>query len=269
MDSTNWDHVPLRDSDVLVITHAKSGTTWTQQIMWQLVNGGKENPADYDQIWHSPWVDMIAVPPPPVKAKWINSLPDRRVLKSHMPLDALPWNSNTRYIYIGRDGRDVIMSLFNHHNSLTDALRGMLNVGPALEFAPFFDAFLTGSVYWDWFSHIVSYWKYRHLSNLLLVHYNDLKADSRAGIKRIAKFCNIVLDEKQLDNVVEHSSFDWMKKHEHLFSPPPFLFAEGQFVYKGTNQRWKEVMTPEQLRRYDETCKKWFEPDLIAWINRA
>jgi len=211
MDSTNWDHVPLRDSDVLVLTHAKSGTTWTQQIMWQLVNGGKANPADYDQVWHSPWVDMNAVPPPPVKAKWINSLPDRRVLKSHLPLDALPWNTKTRYIYIGRDGRDVIMSLFNHHNSLTDALRGMLNVGPVLEFAPFFDAFLTGSIYWDWFSHIVSYWKYRHLSNLLLVHYNDLKADSRSEIRRIAKFCNIVLDEKQLDNVVEHSSFEWMR----------------------------------------------------------
>jgi len=211
---------------------------------------------------------MLLVPPALLKAKWVNVLPDRRVFKSHVPLNHLAWNPKTRYIYIVRGGKDVVMLMDNHHCSHTDILRGALIVGAKMEFGPFFDAFLEGTIYWDWFSHIVSYWKYRHVPNLLLLHYNELKADPRGQIKRIAKFCNAELDEKQLNNVVEHSSFEWMKKHQHLFSPPPFLFDEGHFVYKGTNNRWKDVMTPDQVRRYDEVSRKKFEPELSAWVDR-
>ena len=40
MDSTIWNDFAFRDDDIVVATYAKSGTTWTQQIIGQLVFQG-------------------------------------------------------------------------------------------------------------------------------------------------------------------------------------------------------------------------------------
>src|SRR5207237_1422640 len=45
----------------------------------------------------------------------------RRFLKSHLPLDALPYFPEVRYLWVVRDTRDVFMSLWNHYSSHTDA----------------------------------------------------------------------------------------------------------------------------------------------------
>ena len=62
----------------------------------------------------------------------------RRVLKTHLPVDALVFSPQAKYLYIGRDGRDVVWSLFNHHINATDAFFDAFNdtpgrVGPRLE----------------------------------------------------------------------------------------------------------------------------------------
>jgi len=41
-DSTRWNEFKFRDDDVVVATWGKSGTTWTQQIVSQLVFRGAE-----------------------------------------------------------------------------------------------------------------------------------------------------------------------------------------------------------------------------------
>jgi aryl sulfotransferase len=43
MDSTRWDGFEFRDGDIVIDTWAKSGTTWTQQIVSQLIFNGAEN----------------------------------------------------------------------------------------------------------------------------------------------------------------------------------------------------------------------------------
>ena len=36
-DSTIWNDFPFRDDDIVIATYAKSGTTWLQQIISQLL----------------------------------------------------------------------------------------------------------------------------------------------------------------------------------------------------------------------------------------
>ena len=38
-DSTIWSDLQFRDDDIVISTYAKSGTTWTQQIVAQLLFG--------------------------------------------------------------------------------------------------------------------------------------------------------------------------------------------------------------------------------------
>ena len=40
-DSTIWNDFAFRDDDIVIATYAKSGTTWTQQIVGQLIFGGR------------------------------------------------------------------------------------------------------------------------------------------------------------------------------------------------------------------------------------
>ena len=41
-DSTVWDDFAFRHGDIVVATYAKTGTTWTQQIVGQLLHNAAE-----------------------------------------------------------------------------------------------------------------------------------------------------------------------------------------------------------------------------------
>ena len=58
-----WDGFAFRDDDIFIATYAKSGTTWMQQIVGQLIFDGRAGVAPAEM---SPWVDL-RVPPREVK----------------------------------------------------------------------------------------------------------------------------------------------------------------------------------------------------------
>ena len=60
MNSTVWDSFKFRDDDIVLATYAKSGTTWTQQILTQLIFNGAEG-IETSKI--SAWVDLRIMPP--------------------------------------------------------------------------------------------------------------------------------------------------------------------------------------------------------------
>ena len=54
-DSTIWNDFKFRDDDVVIATYAKSGTTWVQQIVSQLIFNGR---AGLPVAEMSPWLDL-------------------------------------------------------------------------------------------------------------------------------------------------------------------------------------------------------------------
>jgi hypothetical protein len=57
----------------------------------------------------------------------------RRVIKSHLPLDTLPYHPKAKYVFVARDGRDVAVSLYNHYNDYTDNMLNLINDTPGRE----------------------------------------------------------------------------------------------------------------------------------------
>lgn len=84
-DSTVWNDFAFRDDDIVIGTNAKSGTTWTQQIVGQLIFSG-EPEVNVAEV--SPWIDL-RVPPKAVKLAAVEAQTHRRFLKTHLPVDAL------------------------------------------------------------------------------------------------------------------------------------------------------------------------------------
>src|SRR5438874_13009231 len=99
-----------------------------QQIVAQLVFGGDP---DIESAQMSPWLDM-RLPTREEKLALLAAQTHRRFIKTHLPLDALVLSPRARYLYIGRDGRDVVWSHYNHLANFTLAFRDRLNNLPGV-----------------------------------------------------------------------------------------------------------------------------------------
>ena len=75
-DSTLWNDFPFRDDDIIISTYGKSGTTWVQQIVGQLLFAGAEGVNTAEM---SPWVDL-RIPPWDEKIAAIEAQTHRRFL---------------------------------------------------------------------------------------------------------------------------------------------------------------------------------------------
>ena len=277
-DSTIWDDFKFRDDDIIISTYAKSGTTWMQQIVSQLIFGADEG---RDVAEMSPWMDL-RVPPKHIKLEAVEAQTHRRFVKTHLPVDALVFSPKAKYLYIGRDGRDVVWSLHNHHIMANDAWYGALNdtpgrVGPPIErptedvrryFLDWLDK--DGYPFWSFWENLRSWWAIRNLPNVLLVHFAALKSDLPAEIRRIAEYLEIPIDESRWDALLEHCSFDYMKAHAELSVPLGGIFWDGgakTFIHKGKNGRWKDVLSAEDSARYEKLVVDELGEDCARWLG--
>jgi aryl sulfotransferase len=276
-DSTIWNDFEFRDDDIVIGTYAKSGTTWTQQIVSQLIFNGAEG-INVPEV--SPWLDL-RIPPKEVKLPAVEAQTHRRFLKTHLPVDALVFSPRAKYIYIGRDGRDVVWSMYNHHSNFVPQTYAVFNdtpglVGPPLGPPPacihrYYNEWLEfdGYPFWSFWENIRTWWEIRHLPNVMLLHFSDLKADMPGQIRRIAEFLEIEVDEDRWPTILEHCSFDYMKRHAELAAPLGGVFWEGgarTFIHKGTNGRWRDVLSREECRRYEQLALEQLGADCAAWL---
>jgi aryl sulfotransferase len=277
MDSTVWNDFAFRDDDIVVATYAKSGTTWTQQIVGQLVFHGDETIAVHEI---SPWVDL-RVPPAPVKLEMLEAQTHRRIVKTHLPLDALVFSPRAKYLYIGRDGRDVVFSFYHHHCQGNALWYELLNdtpgrVGPPMpqpdpDIRRYFRTWLEKDGYpiWSLWENVLSWWAARDLPNVKLVHFNQLKADLPGEMRAIAAFLEIDIPEDRWDAIIEHCSFDYMKTHAEHVAPLGGAIFEGgaeTFINKGVNGRWRDVLSAEESAAYEAQALAKLGPECARWL---
>lgn len=276
-DSTVWNDFAFRDDDIVIATYAKSGTTWVQQIVSQLLFDGAEGLPVAEM---SPWLDL-RVPPAAVKLAALEAQTHRRFIKTHLPVDALVFSPRAKYLYIGRDGRDVVWSLYNHHASANDEWYAAINdtpgrVGPPIgppqaSLHRYYRDWLEddGYPFWAFWENIRSWWQIRELPNVKLLHFNELKRDLPGSIRAISEFLDIPIDEAVLPKIVEHCSFDYMKANATASVPAGGAFWEGgaqTFVHKGTNRRWVDVLSADECAEYEARAEHELGVDCARWL---
>lgn len=276
-DSTIWNDFKFRDDDIIISTYAKAGTTWLQQIVAQLLFNGEKG---MDVAEMSPWMDL-RIPPKEVKLPFVDAQTHRRFLKTHLPVDALVFSDKAKYIYIGRDGRDVVWSMYNHHASANDAWYDALNntpglVGPPIEEPPssitqYFNEWLDGDghPFWPFWENVRTWWEIRNLPNVHFIHFADLKKDMAGEIRRVADFLGIVVDEDVWESILLHCSFDYMKANATQSVPLGGAFWDGgakSFIHKGKNGRWRDTLSHEDARKYDDRALEELGPDCAKWL---
>lgn len=276
-DSTVWNDLPLRDDDIIIGTYGKSGTTWTQQIVGQLVFQGDPEVCIGEL---SPWVDL-RIPPREVKLPMLEAQAHRRILKTHLPVDALLFSPKVKYLYVGRDGRDVLWSLYHHHVTANELWYDAINntpgrVGPAIErpnpdIRQYWHEWLDGDGYpfWPFWENIRSWWEIRDLPNVRLVHFANLKRDLPGEMRKIADFLEIDVPESRWDDILLHCSFDWMKANAAKAVPLGGAIFEGgaaTFINRGVNGRWSQTLDAEESAEYEARARQELGDACAHWL---
>lgn len=276
-DSTIWNDFRFRADDIIISTYAKAGTTWMQQIVAQLLFGPDPQLAVADL---SPWMDL-RVPPKEVKLPLVEAQTQRRFVKTHLPVDALVYSPMAKYIYIGRDGRDVVWSVYNHHVNANALWYRALNetpgrVGPPIapptaDIRRYWLDWLAadGYPFWSFWDNVRSWWAIRQLPNLMFVHYADLKRDMPGQMRALAKFLQIPVDTAAWPRILEYCSFDWMKANATKSVPlgGAFWDAGAQvFINKGVNGRWRDTLTAADVAAYESRAKQELGEDCAHWL---
>lgn len=289
INSKRWQAYTHRPGDIVISTSYKAGTTWMQNIVANLIFQDGEMPAPVTAM--GPWIDMDVLPLDEI-IEGIEAQTWRRAFKTHLPLDGIPYYDTMKYIYVCRDGRDVFMSLWNHHSGYSDGFKEMLsdNIAATGRHFPFDyedihalwedwiskswydDRENDGYPYWSHFHHLQSWWNYRHLDNIHFVHFVDLKADPEKAIRGVAEYLDIKIDEDMMPGILDRISFGSMKKNFMKIMPESSELWKGggdRFMNKGTNGRWHGVLTDAELAQYDAAVAKTLTLDAAHWLEHG
>ena len=175
----------------------------------------------------------------------------------------------------------MVWSFYNHHANFVQAAYDRFNntpggFGPPFERPPpdilqYWRAWLDrdGFPWWPFWENVRSWWAIRDLPNVLLVHFANLKRDPASEIRRIAAFLDIPIDEARWDAILEYCSFDWMKANAAKVTPGGGANWEGggqTFMHRGTNGRWAETLTPEDVAEYEARALSELGPECSRWL---
>ncbi|XVF42621.1 hypothetical protein PTKIN_Ptkin01aG0378800 [Pterospermum kingtungense] len=263
-------HFQALDSDIIVTSLPKCGTTWLKALTFSIVNRNhfpkEENPLlslnphdlvrffEIDLYLKSPFPDLE------------NNCPYRpRLFATHIPYASLPASikdSNSKIVYISRNPMDTLIS----HWFFADKLRAK-NVEP-LSLDEAFELFCQGILgFGPFFDHVLGYWKasQENPNKILFLQYEDLQEDIISHLKRLAMFLGFPFSEEEekhgvVEEIANMCSFRNLKGLDvnkngigYAGIPQSTLFRKAQVG------DWRNYLTPAMVERLKTLIRENFD----------
>ena len=191
----------LRPTDVVITPFAKSGTTWTQQIVHTLRTRGDMAFDDISRV--VPWIETAVSSGIDLDAE---QRANPRAFKSHLGWDVVP--KGGRYINVVRDPADVVVSMFKFNE-------GWYWAPGAVELEEY--ALTEALSRRAYYQHLKSWWPRRADPDVLFLCYETMLREPRETTRRIAEFIGITLDDELLELAVHNSTVEFMLEHKDRF----------------------------------------------------
>lgn len=215
----------VRSDDIWVISFPKSGTTWTQEMVWLLANNldlKKANEIIQDDRYQ--YMERVAI------NTYTNSTvarmiaaPSPRFIKSHLPPALLPkalWTVRPKIVYVARNPKDTAISRYHFYSKLKN-WRGSFN--------DFMELFVNDQfIYAPYHSHVQSFWNMRDEDNVLFLTFEEMKSNFMDILRRTAAFLDKSYDDNDLQNVKNYLSFEQMKSNRAV---------NKDYIAKGLNSK--------------------------------
>lgn len=293
-DSARWYGFDPRPDDIIISTPPKCGTTWTQMICALLILQTPELPDRLSNL--SPWLDMLTRSRKQVVAL-LEAQTHRRFIKTHTPLPGIPVRDGVTYICVGRDPRDVALSMDDHranmdwdafHEQRVAAARDDGLPEPEKTTPPPLDQLTDRERFWRWVDddsppatassgllrtvgHIESFWDARDTGNVVMLHYHDLKTDLEGQMRSLAARLGIDVPETRWPALVEAATFTSMRRDSDRTAPSSGIWKDQTSFFKSARSgAWRDLLdADDERRRYDDRVASLIAPDLAAWLHRS
>ncbi|KAJ1627444.1 P-loop containing nucleoside triphosphate hydrolase protein [Pavlovales sp. CCMP2436] len=267
--------------DCFVASFPKSGTTWMQHIVYQLVcaSAGRASGRhisefspflEADRTWDGESASLEDRAYQPLhnderedqalglelhRAQPASSLHRElgyRAFNTHFLPGMLP-PGPAKIIYVLREALDVCTSQWHHFSHMDESDGGFTG-----DLTAFARDWLAGDLaFGAWAPHVEAWLSAAARDGrILLVHFEDLKTDLSAQLQRICAHLALEVTEAELAAVLPRLSFAWMKENSALFEPRSVRWVERgdafNFLRKGESGDAPNLLSEELLQRVRE-----------------
>ncbi|XP_059645028.1 cytosolic sulfotransferase 13-like [Cornus florida] len=257
-------HFQAQDTDILLITNPKSGTTWLKALLFTLVNRirYRDTKIQHPLLTNNPH-DLV--PFLEFDLHFDKQVPDLtsftspRLFCTHLPLVLLPKSvkdSACKLVYLCRNPRDTFVSLWHFTNNFR---------AQKMSLEEAFDMFCQGinvcGPLWD---HVLGYWKesLEKPEKVLFLKYEEMKEQPTLHLRRLAEFlgCPFSPEEETegvVDEIVRLCSFENLSNLEVNTSGNLSTGRQNKvFFRRGEVGDWKNYLTPEMAERLDQIIEQ-------------
>ncbi|GLH03813.1 Sulfotransferase [Gryllus bimaculatus] len=282
-EAEHFYNFEVRSDDTWVVTFPRSGTTWTQEMVWLLANnldyftaskiplvdrfpflefstfvhedikrecleknrGNKENQEAIESLCQPMYETLKNAPSP-------------RFIKTHLPFSLLPPDLLTKgckVIYVARNPKDVAVS-FYHLNRLIKT-QGFLR-----DFKTYWEYFENNLQPWTpYWTHVLEAWNKRRNENLLFLFYEEMNNDLKSVVEKTANFLKKETSTEDIEILCQHLDIKNFRNNPSVnFSvfKEVGMLTEGEqdFIRKGKNGSYNDLFDLQLLVRAN------------AWINK-
>ncbi|XP_041977630.1 sulfotransferase family cytosolic 1B member 1 [Aricia agestis] len=270
-------NMEIRPTDVFVCSYPRSGTTWTQELVWMVANDLDYATSDAVPLTNRyPFLEFSVYVHPVMKKRfqeenknsaeklqlleWVSQpgteqlaqMKERRFVKTHLPLSLLPPNLlQAKVVYVARDPRDVVVSFYH----LNKSMRTQGYIG---DFKTYWDFFRQDLHHWTpYFEHLKESWEMRHHPNMLFLFYEELSKDLPAAVRRVADFFGKQYSEEQISRLCDHLSIESFKTNKSVnydvMKVIGIMVAETDgFIRRGKAGGWRDYFDEEMSSQAEQ-----------------
>jgi len=253
-----------KDSDIIVASFPKSGTTWLKAITFAIVKRQCFSSIDNHPLLTSNPHELV----PAVEFMYRGDVDcpkiEPRIFGTHVPFPSLAksiMESNCKIIYICRNPFDTFVSASTYFDKIKLEPLSTLKVEEA------FEMYCNGIIeFGPWWSHMLGYWKesIAKPSKVLFLKYEDLKEDVTFQVKRIADYLGFPFTQEEennkvIESIIKLCSFEKMKNLKVNKNGIIYQFLEKKYFFrKGETRDWVNHFSPSMTEKLSKIIEEKF-----------